>query len=48
MTRFMNRETGEVLNYKEARAQFREEYDGDDPTNIITFEEIFKAIELEV
>lgn len=31
---YMNRETGELLNYSEMMDQFAAEYDGDDPTNI--------------
>lgn len=40
--RYMNTETGEVMDYKEAVKQFREEYDGFDPTNIIQFEDIYE------
>ena len=43
---FMNKETGEVLNYAQAVQQFREEYDGDDPTNFISFEEYFEEVHL--
>ena len=31
----MNKETGEVLTYKQMVKQFEEEYDGNDPTNCI-------------
>lgn len=41
---FKNKETGEVLTYARARQQFREEYDGDDPTNLITFEELYEEV----
>lgn len=43
---FMNKETGEVLTYAQAVKQFREEYDGDDPTNAISFEEYFEEVHL--
>ena len=36
---FINCDTGEALTEEEARIQWRDEYDGDDPTNILTFEE---------
>lgn len=36
---FINRDTGDALTEEEARIQWRDEYDGDDPTNILTFEE---------
>lgn len=41
---FINRDTGEALTEEEARTQWREEYDGDDPTNILTFEEQYKKL----
>ena len=36
---YKNRDTGEILNEIEAKKQWREEYDGDDPTNPARFEE---------
>lgn len=35
----INNDTGELLKPTEARKQWREDYDGDDPTNSIPFEE---------
>ena len=46
MTYFMNRETGELLTRPEMIQQFREEYDGDDPTNCVSWDEYFKEVEL--
>lgn len=42
---YMNRETGEVLTYKQMLAQFAEEYDGDDPTNFLTWKEYYEEVE---
>lgn len=39
---YMNRETGEVLTYKEMLTQFAEEYDGDDPTNALGWQEYYE------
>ena len=41
---FINCDTGEALTEEEARIQWRDEYDGDDPTNILTFEELYKRL----
>lgn len=41
---YMNRETGEILTAKQARAQFREDYDGDDDTNPAIFDDYYKKI----
>ena len=41
---FINQDTGEALTEEEARIQWREEYDGDEPTNILTFEEQYKKL----
>lgn len=38
---YMNTETGELLTIEEAMDQFENEYDGFDPTNILTFEDIY-------
>lgn len=40
---FINCDTGEALT-EEARIQWRDEYDGDEPTNILTFEEQYKKL----
>ena len=46
MTKYMNRETGEVLLSRSAMLeQFREEYDGDDPTNILKVEDIYEELD---
>ena len=42
--KFMNRDTGELLDEREAQTQWREEYDGDDPTNCIKFKEQYLQI----
>ena len=39
---YINKKTGEVLTFDEANRQFFEEYDGGDPTNPITFDEIYE------
>ena len=41
---FINCDTGEALTEEEARIQWRDEYDGDEPTNILTFEEQYKKL----
>lgn len=41
---FMNKETGEVLTYKEMIQQGIEEYDLDDPTNLIDWSEIYEEL----
>lgn len=39
--KFINRDTGEALTEEEARIQWRDKYDGADPTtNLLTFEEV--------
>lgn len=43
---FMNRETGELLTRAEMMTQFRDEYDGDDPTNPLSWDEYYKEVEL--
>ena len=42
---YMNLETGEVLTRKEMRTQFREEYDGDDPTNVISVNDLYAEVD---
>lgn len=39
MTEYVNIKAGTVHSEKELRQIFREQYDGDDPTNPITFNE---------
>ena len=39
---FINRETGELLTKAEALAEWKEEYDGGDPTNPIPFSEYYE------
>lgn len=34
---YRNKDTGQILKEDEARAQWRDEYDGDDPTNAVRF-----------
>lgn len=46
-TYWMNKDTGELLSYKEARSQFVECYDGDDETSLIAFTDIYRAIGFE-
>lgn len=41
---YMNRETGELLTYKEAVAEAEELYDYGDPTNIFPLEEYYQEI----
>lgn len=43
---FMNRITGELLTREEMKIQFREEYDGGDPTNGVSWDEYYKEVEL--
>ena len=38
---YINLETGEVLTRAEMLKQFREEYDGDDPTNGLSWDEYY-------
>ena len=39
---YMNKETGEVLTYNQMLKQFEEEYDGNDPTNCISYDEYYE------
>nr|DAR68894.1 MAG TPA: hypothetical protein [Caudoviricetes sp.] len=41
---YMNLYTGELFTPEEAVRIFREEYDGDDDTNCIEFEDIFEGV----
>lgn len=42
---YMNKETGEVLTYKQMVKQFEEEYDGNDPCNALSYDEYYEEIE---
>ena len=42
--KYMSLETGEVMTERAMRKQFRDDYDGDDPTNSLTWEEYYKRI----
>lgn len=42
---YMNRDTGELLTYEEMLQQWREEYDGDDPTNCMDIREQYEKVE---
>ena len=44
MKMYMNLDTGEVLTYAEMRKQWREDYDGDDPTNGIDWHEQYEEV----
>ena len=46
MMYFMNLETGELLTRAAMQTQFREEYDGGDPTNGVSWDEYYKEVEL--
>lgn len=41
---YVNRYTGELLTYKEMMAQFKEEFDGDDDTNLILYTENYTPV----
>lgn len=42
--KYMNLSTGEVMTERAMCKQFRDDYDGDDPTNFLTWEEYYKRI----
>lgn len=48
MCYWVNIETGELLSYDEACAQFTEDYDGDDDTNILNFLDVFAPTNIEI
>lgn len=48
MCYWVNTETGELLSYDEAYAQFTEDYDGDDNTNFINFLDVFAPTNIEI
>ena len=41
----MNKETGEVLTYNQMLKQFEEEYDGNDPTNYVGYDEYYEEVQ---
>ena len=43
---YMNRETGELLSYRQMKEQFQSNYDGDDPTNGLTWREYFSLVDI--
>lgn len=45
---YVDRQTGELLTPKMARERFVEEYDGDDPTNVLGMAEYFDKVEREM
>ena len=47
MCYWVNTETGELLSYDGACAQFTEDYDGDD-TNVINFLDVFAPTNIEI
>lgn len=48
MTEYINIKTGTVHPEKELRQIFRDEYDGDDPTNPLTFTEWLNGYHTEI
>ena len=44
LTLYRNRDTGQYLSYAEMRAEWRDMYDGDDPTNIFTWRDQYDEI----
>lgn len=45
---YQNNVTGEIMSKKEALIVWCDEYDGNDPTNDIPFNEIFTKTDLEI
>ena len=45
MKMYQNRDTGELLTREEMLKQWREDYDGDDPTNPLHYSEQYDEIE---
>lgn len=43
---YINRETGELLTRREMLKQFAEDYDGNDPTNAVSWAEYFEEVQL--
>ena len=42
---YMNKETGELLTYNQMLKQLEEEYDGNDPTNCIGYDEYYEEVQ---
>ncbi len=42
---YHNKETGELLTYAQMKKQFRDDYDGDDPTNPLGWDEYYDEID---
>ena len=38
---YMNRDTGELMPYENMISEWRNEYDGDDPTNILSRDDMY-------
>jgi len=41
---YMNRQTGELLTRQEMLDQFAADYDGDDPTNAVSYHEYYERV----
>lgn len=44
MAKFENLDTGEILTEEEARAEWRDLYDGEDPTNALDFRDQYRKV----
>ena len=42
---YMNKEHGYILTYEEMREEFKELYDGEDPTNCVNWEEYYTKMD---
>lgn len=42
---YVNKETGELLTYNQMLKQFEEEYDGNDPTNCVGYDEYYEEVQ---
>ena len=42
---YINKETGELLTYNQMLKQFEEEYDGNDQTNCIDYDEYYEEVQ---
>jgi hypothetical protein len=42
---YMNKEHGYILTYEEMREEFKELYDGGDPTNCVNWEEYYTKMD---
>lgn len=45
---YKNKDTAELLSYKDMRKQWRDEYDGDDCTNVLSWREQYDEVEVDV